>query len=198
MDKVRNLGVIFDSDLSFSQHISSAIKSCYCKIRDYARIRPLLSRSDAISLTNALVGSRLDYCNSLLSGITNKEIKRLQRIQNILCRITSKPRYNASTTASLKSLHWLPVRVRFKINTMTYKALHTGQPVYFSLHLNPYTCTHKTRRSNPDMKYLQVPALNTKLFKNKNLADKSFQSCASISWNLLPLSVRSAESLGSF
>jgi hypothetical protein len=200
VDKVRNLGVIFDSDLSFSQHISSVIKSCYCKIRDYARIRPLLSRSDAISLANALVGSRLDYCNSLLSGITNKEIKRLQRIQNILCRITSKLRYNASTTASLKSLHWLPVeyRVRFKINTMTYKALHTGQPVYLSSHLNPYTCTHKTRRSNPDMKYLQVPALNTKLFKNKNLADKSFQSCAPISWNLLPLSVRSAESLGSF
>ena len=49
-----------------------------------------------------------------------------------------------------------------------------------------------------DIKYLQVPALNTKLFKNKNLADKSFQSCAPISWNLLPLSVRSAESLGSF
>jgi hypothetical protein len=59
--KVRYLGVIFDLDLSFSQHISSIIKSCYCKIkRLYARIRPLLSHSDAISLANTLVGSRLE------------------------------------------------------------------------------------------------------------------------------------------
>ena len=71
--KVKNLGVIFDSDLSFTHHVSSIVKSCYCNIRDLTRIRKYLSLSDAISLANALVGSRLDYCNSLLSSITKKE-----------------------------------------------------------------------------------------------------------------------------
>jgi len=34
----------------------------------------------------------------------------------------------------LKQLHWLPIewRMRFKLATLTFKALHTGSPPYFS------------------------------------------------------------------
>ena len=73
-EKVRNLRVIFDADFSFTQHVSNVIKSCYYHMRDLSRIRRHLSRSVATSLANALVGSRLDYCNSLFSSITAKEL----------------------------------------------------------------------------------------------------------------------------
>ena len=198
--KVKNLGVIFDSDFSFTHHVSSIIKSCYCNIRDFTRIRKYLSLSDAISLANALVGSRLDYCNSLLSGITKKELKRLQRIQNTVCRITSRIPPRASITKAMKKLHWLPVekRISFKINTMTYKAIHTGQPVYLASDLHPYTCVHSTRRSNPDLKFLGVPKFDNKLYKCKNHANKSFAYMAPTSWNSLPKQVRTSTSLNSF
>ena len=199
-NKVKNLGVIFNSDLSLTQHISSIVKSCYCNIRDLTRIRKYLSLSDAISLANALVGSRLDYCNSLLSSITKKELKRLQRIQNTVCRITSRIPRRASITNAMKKLHWLPVenRIKFKINTMTYKTIQTGQPVYLASDLHPYTCVHPTRRSNPDLKYLSVPKFDTKLYKFKNHANKSFAYVAPTSWNSLPTHVRTATSLNSF
>ena len=88
--KVKNLVVNFDSCLSFSQHVSLVCKSCYYHIRDFSRIRRIISRSVAITLANALVSSRLDYCNSLLYSLTKKEMGRLQRVQNTLCRITSR------------------------------------------------------------------------------------------------------------
>ena len=39
VDSARNLGVIFDNNLSFSQHISAISKSCFHDIRDLRRIR---------------------------------------------------------------------------------------------------------------------------------------------------------------
>src|SRR6218665_1432513 len=37
---VRNLGVIFDQNLSFSDHITQLSRSCFMHIRDLRRIRP--------------------------------------------------------------------------------------------------------------------------------------------------------------
>jgi len=42
IDSARNLGVIFDKNLSFAQHISSISKSCFLNIRDLRRIVILL------------------------------------------------------------------------------------------------------------------------------------------------------------
>ena len=86
-DKVRNLGVIFDSGFTFSAQVNSIRKSCFYYIRDFARIRRHLCKSTAITLANALVSSRLDYCNSLLSSISVKDLNRLQGIQNTIVEL---------------------------------------------------------------------------------------------------------------
>ena len=131
-DSVRNLCVQFDSDFSFDKHVSNICKSCNYHMRDLRRVRKYLTDSAAVSLANALVSSRLDYCNSLLYELTEKNLNKLQVIQNSLCRIVSKvPRFD-HITPYRQALHWLPVRQRieFKLNLLTYKALHIGQPVY--------------------------------------------------------------------
>ena len=61
----RNLGVEFDSDLSFSQHISNVCRSSYYQIRQFRQLRSSLDTNSAKLLANALVSSKLDYCNSL-------------------------------------------------------------------------------------------------------------------------------------
>ena len=63
----RKLGVIFD----FIPHINSIVKSCNYHMRLIRRIRKHLDRDTAISVANAIVGSRIDYCNSLLYGVHN-------------------------------------------------------------------------------------------------------------------------------
>ena len=77
----RNLGFIFDSDMSFSDQVNSVSKSCHFHIRDIRRIRHLLPLSAATALANSLVSSKLDYCNSLYSGISQANLNKLQRIQ---------------------------------------------------------------------------------------------------------------------
>ena len=53
---------------------------------DFTRIRCHLSKPTAIALANALISSRLDYCNSLLSSISVKNLYHLEGIQNTICR----------------------------------------------------------------------------------------------------------------
>ena len=73
-DTVRNLGVIFDSDFNFRQHISQVCKSCFYHIR----IRRHISISTAKTISTALISSRLDYCNSLLNNIAKRDLAKLQ------------------------------------------------------------------------------------------------------------------------
>ena len=75
---VRNLGVVFDSNFNFSNHVSQVIKSTRDHARDLYRIRPLLDLNTSVLLANALVSSRLDYYNSLFLSLTDFELRRLQ------------------------------------------------------------------------------------------------------------------------
>ena len=83
-DHARNLGVIFDSDLSFKNHISNVCKTSFYHIRQLRQIRESLDTKSAIILANSLVSSKLDYCNSLYYNLPDTSINRLQRIQNSL------------------------------------------------------------------------------------------------------------------
>ena len=58
---VKNLGVVFDSNYTFSDHLSQAIKSTSVHARDLYRIGLLLDLKTSILLANSLVSSRLDY-----------------------------------------------------------------------------------------------------------------------------------------
>ena len=60
----RNLGFIFDSDMSFTDQINSLSKSCHFYIRDIRRIRHLHLLSAATALANSLASSKIHYCNS--------------------------------------------------------------------------------------------------------------------------------------
>ncbi len=80
---VRNLGVIFDEQLTFKDHIAKTARSC----RFIRKIRPFLTEHAAQLLVQALVISRLDYCNALLAGLPSNTIKPLQMIQNAAARL---------------------------------------------------------------------------------------------------------------
>ena len=145
--KVSRTKVVFDSNFTFSDHVSQVIKSNRAHARDLYRIRPLLDLKTSVVLANALVSSRLDYCNSLFLSLTDFELRRLQLVQNSLCRVVTRSSKFSHITPQLKKLHWLPVRsrVQFKIGLITYKILNQGQPVYLRELIHPYTSFRNTR-----------------------------------------------------
>ena len=80
--KVRALGVVFDQYLTFHDHISGICKSTHFHLRGIGRIRNLLTFYATAQLIHALITSCLDFCNNILYNVLNKQIERLQRIQN--------------------------------------------------------------------------------------------------------------------
>ncbi len=84
---VRNLGVIFDDQLTFKEHIAKSARSCRFALHNIRKIRPFLTEHAAQLLVQALVISRLDYCNALLAGLPSNTIKPLQMIQNAAARL---------------------------------------------------------------------------------------------------------------
>ena len=80
----------------------------------------------------AFVISKINYCNEILYGLPAVHVNRLQLVQNAVARLlTNTPRY-AHITPMMINLHWLPVKFRmiFKVNLVTFKALHGLAPAY--------------------------------------------------------------------
>ena len=110
----------------------------------------MLTHEALITVVHAFVGSRLDYCNSVLLGISDKHIQKLQRIQNIAARLVSGSSKYDHITPVLKELHWLPIkeRIQFKTLVITFKALNGQAPEYLSELLCRKVNTRLLRSSN--------------------------------------------------
>lgn len=198
--KVRNLGVVFDSGFTFSSHVASVCQKCFVGLRDFRRIRRYLSKDAAITLANALISSKLDYCNSLFRSLSSKDLHKLQCIQNSVARIVyNKPRFSHITPV-LKDLHWLPIKYRsiFKTLCIVHKFLQSGLPKYFSPYLNFYTSSVNTRRSNPSKRYLRTHPFSSCTLTSKVQFNHSFAYDAPDLWNSLPDEVRLQSSYLSF
>ena len=190
---VRNLGVIFDQDISFNSHMKQISKNAFFHLRNIAKIRHILSQKDAEKLVHAFVTSRLDYCNSLLSGCPNKSIKTLQLIQNAAARVLTRTGIRDHISPILASLHWLPVKLRieFKILLLTYKALNDRAPSYLKDLIVPYYPNRTLRSQNAGL--LVVPKIS-----KSRIGARAFSHQAPLLWNHLPLSVREADTLSTF
>ena len=193
----KNLGVLFDTHLNMEKHITSVCKSAYFMIYNLKRIRKYLDQDSAKTIVHACVTSKLDYCNSLLFGLPESQIGRLQRVQNTCARLICNTSKFSRITPVLRDLHWLPVRQRilFKMLLIVYKALNGLAPSYITELLKVKSHMHSHNlRSSQDTLLLQIPSHKTKI----TLGDRAFACAGPRAWNNLPLAVRKSSSLTIF
>ena len=150
---------------------------------------------------NALVGSRLDYCNSLFRSLSALDLHKLQSVQNSLARIVNNTTKYSHISPVRKTLHWLPIEHRsiFKTALLVYKFLHRGYPKYFAPFLIPRHSVYNTHKSQADGVFLEVPHFATSVYKSSTHFGLSFAYDAPKIWNDLPDDVvHSTASLHSF
>jgi hypothetical protein len=84
---VRDLGVILDQELTFSEHIQKLSRACFYQLRQLRVVARSLSFSSASMLTHAFVCSRLDYCSSLYVGLPQVRLNCLNRVLRSAARL---------------------------------------------------------------------------------------------------------------
>ena len=73
------------------QQINNMCRVAHFHLRNLGAVRKFITQEACEKLVHAFITSRLDYGNSLLSGIPDYQIDRLQRILHIAARIVTRP-----------------------------------------------------------------------------------------------------------
>ena len=153
----------------------------FFQVRQLSPVVRSLSVDATKTLVLAFISNRLDYCKSLLYGITDNLFRRVQAVQNAAARLITGVWQHEHITPVLKQLHWLPVRqrVHFKL------ALHDTAPSYLAEDCQLVAST--------DCRQLRSSTVNT------CLGDRSFTAAGPRLWNRLPTYLRQPDlSLGQF
>jgi len=105
-------------------HVAALRRSCLYQLPQLPMIRSSLTLEAAKTLVHAFISNRLDYCNSLLYGVSDSLLAKLQTVQNAAARVITGTRKFDHITPVLSDLHWLPVRQRisFKLAMMEVPA----------------------------------------------------------------------------
>ena len=198
VSSVKNLGVTLDSNLSMSQHISNTCKAAYIQIRHISSIRHLLTTQATQTLVCSLVLSRLDYCNSLLSGCPQYLLDKLQKVQNAAARLVCKAKKSDHIHPILETLHWLPVtyRIQYKISTICFNSISRTAPQYLSDLFQPCTPARQLRSASDTRTF--VPPPPPLPYKQKKIGERSFSYAGPSVWNNLPQTLRHSDSTSSF
>ena len=151
--KVKLLGVTLDEHLNLNDHVKTVCGNAMYHIRALRHIRRSITEECANTIACSVVSSRIDYCNSIFTGMSSSNVGALQRVQNFAARVVSGVGRSEHITEHLRKLHWLPVRHRidFKLATVTFKTIKSSEPDYLRDALEPYTPVRDLRSASNDL-----------------------------------------------
>jgi len=150
--------------------------------------RPLTSEA-AKTLVQAFISCRLDYSNSLLYGVTDNVMRRVQSLQNAAARLITGARRRDHITPVLRRLHWLPVRrrVEFKLACLVRQALCGQMLTYLADNIRLVSeGNRRSLRSSFDNMCV-VPRTHI------SFGDRSFGAAGPRIWNSLPCGLRTLD-----
>ena len=102
-----------------------------------------------IALVNALIISRLDYCNSVLAGAYDIHLQQLQGVLNAAARLIDRRwKFDNISSTICGVLHWLPIRQRvdFKLSVLVFDCLCNLTPSYLMNMCQPVMSSLHRRR----------------------------------------------------
>jgi len=137
----------------------------------------------------AFTSCRLDYCNSLLYGLPDILLRKLQSVQNATARMITGTRRCDHISPVLRELYWLPIRerVKFKVACVVRQSLSGQAPLYLADDCR--LVSDSTRRSlqSADVSTCVLPPTLT------SYGDRTFAAAGPRLWNSLPVQLRNPD-----
>ena len=118
---VLDLGIMLDAEVTMSTHVSAVVRASFAALRRIRSVRRSIPRRALLTLIQALVVSKVDYCNSVLAVMSDTLAKTVAvRIE--CCRTAGILGQKVRT----QELCWLRVseRIRFRLSVLTFRCLH--------------------------------------------------------------------------
>ena len=129
-DKVKNLGVILDSRLSFEHHIKLLCSLLNGTLSYLNRVKNTLDQKSRILLINALIFSHLNYCSSIWGKYSEKLQYEVQKCINFAAKAASNGKYlkRDHVTPLLRALKWINFDCILRLNeaSFMYKILYVS------------------------------------------------------------------------
>ena len=178
---VKTLGVKLDENLTMKYHINNIIQVGHFHLKRFHRLRYYLDQNTKLKIVTSFVLSKMDYCNSLLANITQKNMYRLQKLINASVRFIYNLRKREHVSQYAKKAHILPAayRIKYKLCTLAHKIINGRAPTYLSDFITPKIIHRSNLRSENDFFLMQQQS-----------PDIDISNKLSINWNLLPYYIR--------
>ena len=104
VEKDTYLRVTVDRYLNVSKHINETIRLVNLRIFQLTKLRHLLSRETSLKIYKSVIAPVFDYCSFIVDGGLQKDIQKLQRLQNRALRICVRTVPADSTVMSITSI----------------------------------------------------------------------------------------------
>ena len=123
-----------DPNLTFDNHVTTSVSECIALPAQINRVKHCLDKNTLLTVIHALVFSKMYYCSNVWANTTNKNVRKLQAVQNFACRIVSGAKKYDHVTPLLKSLSWLPVKdqLYYRQAIMAFKCMTSQAPEYLT------------------------------------------------------------------
>ena len=105
-----DLGVIFDNQLTFSDHTVKTVSSCMSSLTQINRAKHAFKKDLLITMIKGLVLSKMFSCSSIWSNTSVTNINKIQAIQNFAACIVTRSRKFNHITPILEQLCWMPLK----------------------------------------------------------------------------------------
>ena len=194
---IRNLGIILDNSLSWSAQIAEISRRLFASIGSLKRYKHFLPVKTKTTLAHSLLLPILDYADSCYPDLSEEQLNKLERLQNLCIRFIYGLRKFDHVSDHRRQLGWLPIRHRrnFRMLTLLYSILYNPlSPAYLRdrfCFLGSDSISRLELRSRSD-NLLKLPTCHTQFYSN------SFTVKSAILWNELPSEIRHSKSLNIF
>ena len=131
---VKNLGVWFDSNMSFVTHTDDVVRRCTGSLCGLSHSRHSLPPSVLITLVQGLVFSVLRYCLSVYGASNVTQRGRLQKLVRFAARVVTGRRKYDRVSDVIDDLGWLTVDSMHKYHYLVLlrKMLVTSEPQHLA------------------------------------------------------------------
>ncbi|XP_026326195.1 uncharacterized protein LOC113234888 [Hyposmocoma kahamanoa] len=189
---VKNLGVLFDSTLSWAPHIAEVSRKVFAASDSLRRWKNLIPVKTKIELAQSLLLPIIDYADVCVIDLNEDLLGKLQRLQNLCIRFLYGLRKFDHVFEYRRRLQWHSIKQRREEHVLSflYNVLYDPRsPPYLKERFRFLGEDHNRELRSKADNLLKPPFTRSGYYMN------SFTIMAAQLWNELPSEIRHSKSL---